>query len=559
VRFEINDKCVSCMACVRACPADAIAVEGTSVWIVEDACRRTGICVEVCPHDAVDVVGDVERVRELLQSREAVLVLSAEAVIHFHPSPVEQVVNACFELGFRAVHHGVIGEELVAAAYLKLWADPRWKTLIRSTCPVVVEKIRSEYPELLPYLAPIVTPLRAEVEYLRQVHGEDAPLVYAGVCVADADQLVDAVVTFEELWRLLDQAGVSVAAQPNWYTRIPGERRRHVSTPGGMPLPVLMEERHSSHRFRKFRGLGALDTIRHAVVKDGIDLGFVDLLPWEGCLDHPLLGPREELFWRRRVAAESEPPRCATPVVEAGVRVDVGRTFTLHSNGGAPLEEEIQAVIRQIGTAPTGKPWDCGACGFKTCRAFAAVMLKGRATLRQCLPYQERLAAEAQREAAVDALTGVATYRVLRDRLANEVARTSRSGDPFAVLFLDLDRFKQVNDTYGHRAGSEVLAAVGQVLLKAVRTTDVAGRYGGDEFVVLLVRTDVDGAMRVAEAIRERVAAVGRAMGYHAGLVSASIGVAECDPGHATGADVLERADRALYRAKAAGGDRIEA
>jgi diguanylate cyclase (GGDEF)-like protein len=178
--------------------------------------------------------------------------------------------------------------------------------------------------------------------------------------------------------------------------------------------------------------------------------------------------------------------------------------------------------------------------------------------LRQCPPYQERLASEAQREAAVDALTGLVTYKVLRDRLTNEVARTSRSGDPFAVLFLDLDGFKQVNDTFGHRAGSEVLAAVGQVLLKAVRSTDVAGRYGGDEFVVLLVRTDVAGALRVAEVIRDRIGAVGRALGYDAGFVTASIGVAECDPRHATGGDVLERADRALYRAKAAGGNRIE-
>jgi diguanylate cyclase (GGDEF)-like protein len=558
VRFEINDKCVSCMACVRACPSGAVAVEGTSVWIVEDACRHTGLCVEACPHDAIDVIGDLDRVRQMLQAGPVVLVLSPEAAVHFHPHAFEQVVNASFRLGFSGVHHGIIGEELVAGEYLRLWGDARWKTLIRSTCPIVVEKIRSDYPELIPFLAPVTTPLRAEVAYLRQIHGEGVPVVYSGVCLADVDQVVDAAVTFHELSRLLVEAGIAVGDEASYFSRIPGERRRHVSTPGGMPLPVLMEERQASHRFRKFRGLAALDTIRHAVVEDGIHLGFVDLLPCEGCLDNPLLGPKEELFWRRRVAAQSEPPRCATPVVEAGVRVDVAATFTLHTNGGHPAEDEIQAILRQIGTAPNGAPWDCGACGFKTCRAFAAAMHKGRAALRQCLPYQERLAAEAQREAAVDALTGLSSYRILRDRLGNEVARTSRSGDPFAVLFIDLDGFKQVNDTYGHRAGSEVLTAVGQVLLKAVRSTDVAGRYGGDEFVVLLVRTDVGGAMRVAEVIRERIASVGRALGYDPGLVTASIGVAECDPKHATGGDVLERADRALYRAKAAGGNRIE-
>jgi diguanylate cyclase (GGDEF)-like protein len=545
------------MACVRACPAGAVAVEGTSVWIVEDACRHAGICVEVCPHDAVDVIGDTDRTLALLRAGRVTLLLSAEAAVHFHPHAMEQVVNACYRLGFTAVHHGVIGEELVAAEYLRLWDEPHWRTLIRSTCPVVVERIRHEYPELVPYLAPVTTPFRAEVDWIRQTQGADMPIVYVGVCLADVDPVVEAAITFHELGRLLDKAGIALSAQPGWYTRIPGERRRHVSTAGGMPLPVLMEERQASHRFRKFRGLGALDAIRHAVMS-GIDLGFVDLLPCDGCLDHPLLGPREELFWRRRVAAQSEPPRCATPVVEPGTTVDVTATFTEHANGGSPREDEIQAVLTQIGTAPTGAPWDCGACGFKTCRAFAAALTRGRAALRQCPPHQERLAVEAQREAAVDALTGLATYKVLRDRLTNEVARTSRSGDPFAVLFLDLDGFKQVNDTYGHRAGSEVLAAVGQVLLKAVRTTDVAGRYGGDEFVVLLVRTDVAGALRVAEVIRDRIGAVGRALGYDPGFIAASIGVAECDPRHATGGDVLERADRALYRAKAAGGNRIE-
>ena len=558
VRFEINDKCVSCMACVRVCPAGAIAVEGTTVWIVEEACRHTGLCVEACPHDAIDVVGDLDPARVLIDTGRAVLVLSPEAAVYFHPLSMEQLINASFRLGFAAVHHGVIGEELVAAEYLRLLSAPKWKTLIRSTCPIVVEKIRSDYPELVAYLAPVVTPLRAEADYLRRLHGADAPIVHAGVCPAGAGDVVNAVITFSELDQLFQDSGIEVGAQAAYHTRIPGERRRYLSTPGGMPLPVLMEERQASGRFRKFRGLASLDLIRHAVVEDGIALGFVDLLPSEGCLDHPLLGPKDELFWRRRVAAESEPPRSDEPVVDPDLAVNVVATFTLHANGTSPVEEEIQSVIQRIGTAPNGAPWDCGACGFKTCRAFAAALVRERAALRQCLPYQERQASEAQREAAVDALTGLVTYKVLRDRLANEVARTARSGDPFAVLFIDLDGFKQVNDTFGHKAGSEVLGAVGQVLLKAVRTTDVAGRYGGDEFVVLLVRTDTAGAMRVAEVIRDRVSAMGRGMGYEPGLITASIGLAECDPRHANGTDVLERADRALYRAKAAGGDRIE-
>src|SRR5207249_4922129 len=104
--------------------------------------------------------------------------------------------------------------------------------------------------------------------------------------------------------------------------------------------------------------------------------------------------------------------------------------------------------------APNGKPWDCGACGYATCRAFANAAALGRTTLRSCPPYLDKQARAAQLQAAVDGLTGLATYRVLRDRLASEVARSDRTGDPFAVLFVDLDNFKKVNDEFGHEAGN---------------------------------------------------------------------------------------------------------
>src|SRR3989442_9480588 len=114
-------------------------------------------------------------------------------------------------------------------------------------------------------------------------------------------------------------------------------------------------------------------------------------------------------------------------------------------------------LFRSIGLAPNGRPWDCGACGYATCRAFAAAAAVGRTTLKSCPPYLDKQATQAQLQAAEDALTGLATFRVLRDRLASEVARSDRTGQPFAVLFVDLDNFKQVNDQFGHEAGNEVL------------------------------------------------------------------------------------------------------
>ena len=161
--FSVDpDKRVSCLACVRVCPTQAVAVDGANVRIVDEACIRCGECVPACPHEAITAGADLERATALLELGDAILILSVEAAVHFHPHSPEQVINACYGAGFREVYHGVLGDELVAGEYRKLLADPEWGTMVRSTCPVLIQRIRSDYPELLPYLVPVKTPVAAE-------------------------------------------------------------------------------------------------------------------------------------------------------------------------------------------------------------------------------------------------------------------------------------------------------------------------------------------------------------------------------------------------------------
>jgi diguanylate cyclase (GGDEF)-like protein len=557
LNFVIDaELCVACLACVRVCPTDAIAVAGDEpllLQVVDEACIRCGQCLPACPHSAVKVNGEIGRALAIAAEGDGMLILSPESVAHFYPATPEQLINACYEAGFRSVTRGVIGDELVAAEYLKLWEEEPWGTLIRSTDPVVVETVRAQYPELLPYLAPVTLPAVAEARYLRAQHGSGLKIAYAGICPPVNTPDLDAAITFGDLDQLFRIRGVSVLAQASYFNRVPEERRRHLSAAGGMPLALLEESRYSSRRFRKIRGLGALPAVARAVAVDRLDLGFVDILSTEGALDHPLSGPQEELFWRRELLASTEPPRSGQPVVDGAVVASVGATFAIKPRRVLPDPEAVAAILEQIGRGPNGRPWDCRACGFETCQRFAEAAALGRASMRQCTPYQERRADEAQRAAAVDTMTGLSTYRVLRDRLAFEVERGKRSAEGFAVLFLDLDRFKEVNDQYGHEAGNEILRAVAGEIRNAVRASDVAARYGGDEFVVILTRTDLQGGARVAEALRAGIEGVGRRLGYPAGLVTVSIGLAEFDPRQPSEGDLLVSADRALYRAKAAG------
>ena len=558
--FRIDPElCVACLACVRVCPSDAVAVEDKKVWIVDEACTRVGLCLPACPHEAIIAVGDATRALEFALGRKAILILSVESAAYFYPATPEQVVNACYAAGFGTVHRGVLGDELVAREYLDLWKEEDWGsggTVIRSTCPVIVETIKNHYPELIPYLAPVATPIQAEARYLKALYGPDTKIVYAGVCLTEGGEEVDAAITLAELETIFKKRGVRVHDQPLYYSRIPEERRRFWSTAGGLPLEILKEERHASRRFRKVRGLGALEGIARAVGQDRIELGFVDILPCEGCLDHPLLGPKEELFRRRAIVGATEPARATASVLVEGIEVEVGSAFAVEMNDVGPSVEAVEEILEQIGLAPNGRPWDSGACGYATCQEFAVAAAQGRTTLNSCPRYLERQASIAQQHAAVDALTGLASFRVLRDRLANEVARCHRSGEHFAVLFLDLDNFKQVNDRFGHEAGNAVLKETALQCGAHIRLTDLAGRYGGDEFVVVLVGTGEEGALGVAEKVRAAVEDVGKAMGYPAGFVTASIGVAEYRPDRKD-EDVLVAADRALYRAKAAGRNRV--
>jgi diguanylate cyclase (GGDEF)-like protein len=552
--FSIDpEACVACLACVRVCPTEAVAVDGTQVQIVDEACISCGECVPACPHQAIHASGEIGRALTVAARGDGILILSPESTAHFYPATPEQVVNACYAAGFRTVHRGVIGDELVAAEYLSLWRDTGWGTLIRSTDPVVVETVRMDYPELVPYMAPVTIPAIAEARYLRAANGQDLRIVYAGVAAPRGTPELDAAVTFEDLERIFQLRGVSVLAQPDFFARIPEERRRHLSAAGGLPLAMLEEARYASRRFRTLRGLRHLPALAHAVAVNRLDLGFVDLLSFEGVLDHPLLGPRDQLYWRRALLASAEPPRSSVPVVDGRLVASVGATFDIRPRRLQSDPTAVAALLDAIGPGPNGRPWDCGACGFTTCARFAAAAVLGRATLRQCTPYQERRAEEASREAAVDLLTGLATFRVLRDRLGHEVERSKRSLEGFAVLFIDLDRFKALNDRFGHEAGNEVLRAVSSEIRSAVRASDLAARYGGDEFVVILTRTDLHGARRVAEALRAGIEGVGRRLGYEVGIVTASIGLAEFDPARPTEGDLLVTADRALYQAKAAG------
>ncbi len=202
----------------------------------------------------------------------------------------------------------------------------------------------------------------------------------------------------------------------------------------------------------------------------------------------------------------------------------------------AATEEGLQAVCLVRGAAGDAMAWS--NAHFLARHLALALQNLNRLTAAEDLAF-------------LDDLTKLHNQRFLHTALDREITISMQTGAPFSVLFIDLDRFKQVNDTHGHLVGSKLLVEMGELIKSCVRDQDVTARYGGDEYVVVLVHTDSEGAMRIGERIRHTIEQHRFLAREGLGLtVTACVGIAAY-PEHARDKQhILDAADQAMYQGK---------
>jgi diguanylate cyclase (GGDEF)-like protein len=248
-----------------------------------------------------------------------------------------------------------------------------------------------------------------------------------------------------------------------------------------------------------------------------------------------------------RVAMDDADFRGATALVRRQLEATVIRDF--RADAVAPIEVDGDL----IGVLSVGGP---------TLRqAHAKRLLKMLADLMGvAYVYVQRLRSS-EHMADVDGLTGTLNKRAFQQRLGEEVVKAEQQNSPLSLLLLDIDHFKNYNDTNGHLEGDEVLKTVGQMLRRSIREDDVAARYGGEEFVILYPGASKSQAVALAEIFRKAVEC--HAFTYGAkqpgGRVTLSGGVAAFPDDSRSSVDLIRSADQALYEAKAAGRNRIVA
>ena len=545
--------------------------------IIEERCVKCGQCVTECGHAAHEIRDDLPLVRELLaSSRPVVAMLASEYIAALHPMTPDEAEARILAVGFTALETTVLGEELVAAAYEQVLGEAgAGAPQLRSTCPVAVDWVRRFHPRLTEALAPVIPPYIAHARLIRSLYPQDVAIVYVSPCWARKDEIyeptlrgdVDVAIGFDELQRLLAEGGAPSAEEvaPPRSARPPKE----LSVTDGFPRRTLAERDLTDGDVVVVRGLADIDELLQAMERAETRPSVVDMLSCEGCIDGPCVNRELSVYVKRAVDVaerERQPPPVfdSRTLLSALPGVELSRSFEASpAPVRTPTDEEIDAVLSAGEFESRSATIDCGACGYRTCVSHAVAIWLGNSTWEMCFPLQKRRLIREREQlaeaAVIDSLTGLINRRAFDRRLREEVARSQRYGSPLSLAMLDLDAFKNVNDRHGHPCGDSLLRAVGVLLESELRTADIAARFGGDEFAIILPNTTKTDAWAVAEKIR---AALARLTVHAENDVSvtttASVGIATLNERVQHPNDLLDAADRALYGAKRAGRNRVE-
>jgi two-component system, NtrC family, sensor kinase len=401
----IRDRCKRCYTCIRNCPAKAIKVEDGQAKVMEERCIACGNCYKVCAQSAKMIESGVEAVWDLLDGDEPVLAAIAPSFpAAFDDCTPGQLITAIRWLGFQEVLEVAVGAEMVGREYTRLIAELPSGTLISSPCPAVVSLIEKYYPSLIPYLAPIVSPVVALGRAIKSVYRPGARLIFIGPCVAKKQEIrdeavagaVDAALTFRGLRRMLDGAGIDPSQLPE--SEVDGPRA-HIA--GSFPLPgglLRTAAIRSDVLETEVVVTEGQDNILHLVrelSEAKLSMRFLDLLFCEGCIDGPVMETERGLFNRKQAVARyvnDHMRSCDGDALEQALdrfaQVDLRRSFrdrSLHLP--VPSEEDIASILRGIKKSRREEELNCGACGYSTCREKAIAVFQGLAEPQMCLPY----------------------------------------------------------------------------------------------------------------------------------------------------------------------------
>ncbi len=400
----IAAKCRRCYHCVRHCPAQAIRVQGGQATVIAERCIGCGRCVRACAQEAKRVLPGVPDAQALLASeRPTVAILAPSYPALYRDASPGQVVSAVRRLGFAHVYEVGFGGDMVAREYARLLRTAERHPILSSPCPALVAYIRKHQPELVPHLAPIVSPMVALGRAVKQVYAPGADVVFIGPCIAKKAEhrdptvagAVDAVLTFRELTEFLRDEGIEPFSCDESEPDYPLPRfGAALPLAGGLLRAAAIGADILDDQILVIDGETRCISVLQRLRETAPYAVLIDMLLCEGgCIAGPGFPPAAVPYIsrhlvtdrvRRLATSEAELESALAEVAD----VDLSCTFLPEPLPLAwPTEREIREVLIKTNKLTPQDELNCGACGYATCREKAIAVCQGRAELEMCLPY----------------------------------------------------------------------------------------------------------------------------------------------------------------------------
>jgi two-component system NtrC family sensor kinase len=401
----VPDRCRLCFTCVRECPSKAIRIFEGQARVIPERCIGCGNCVQVCSQGAKEVVSTISEVEVLLAGPDRVAACIAPSFpAEFPEHDFRELVGMIRTLGFDMVTEVGFGADLVAERYRRLYASEDGRQHIATSCPAAVGFVERYHPDLVPRLAPIVSPMVAMARALRFLHGSDLKVVFVGPCIAkkvesrdgNVEGEINAVLTFVELQRMLADRGIAPSGCEACDFDEPRPSLGSLfSLDGGLLQAAGVAEDLLANAVVSAYGRSRVGTALDDFECGTIDSTVLEVLFCTACVMGPGMTSTEPQYRRRaRVShyvryrqAELDRPEWRRQMARlAGL--DLTRAYTAKNQLiPAPSDVDVEATLRRMGKAGPSDELNCGACGYPTCREHAGAILAGLAESEMCLPY----------------------------------------------------------------------------------------------------------------------------------------------------------------------------
>jgi len=404
----IKEKCKICYTCVRECPARAIGISEGQAQIIQEKCIHCGNCIKVCSREAKTILNEIDKLDTILKTAKIKIAIIAPSFpAEFIYAPYTRFIGSLFELGFDHVCEVAFGADVVAGAYKELLLKDENRSWIASTCPAVVSYVEKYQVELIPHLAPIVSPMVAMAKIVKLFYDENSSVVFIGPCIAKKHEArisnndIDLSLTFKEIKEYFIKNNIDWrSAKDRDFDPPHSNTGGMFAISGGLLQTAHLKEDLLTGDIVKADGRINFVQALRSFKKEELRPKLLETLSCEGCIMGPGFAQKLPLYKKRDEMSRYLQSRTKTfdelvwsqNIIKTQC-IKLEATFTEDNQRVVkPGELLIKNTLFKLGKKSSDDELNCGACGYSTCKEHAIAIILGVAENEMCLPYTiERL------------------------------------------------------------------------------------------------------------------------------------------------------------------------